>query len=47
MTETAEAAAFGPTIPNLQTIPATSPSGMAWISGGEFSMGARDSARGR
>src|SRR5271169_6249083 len=39
MTEVAEAAAFGPTIPNHQPSPDPSPNGMAWIPGGEFSMG--------
>src|ERR1700687_3948227 len=36
------AAAFGPTVPNLQPPPEKVPQGMAWISGGEFSMGAQD-----
>ena len=35
-------AAFGPTVPNAQPPPGKSPSGMAWIPGGEFSMGAQD-----
>ena len=35
-------ATFGPTIPNMTPVPASSPRGMAWISGGEFSMGAMD-----
>jgi formylglycine-generating enzyme len=42
MAETAEAAAFGPTIQTASPAPATSPRGMAWIPGGEFSMGAMD-----
>ena len=40
--EAAEAAAFGPTIPNTAPSPAPSPRGMVWISGGEFAMGAMD-----
>jgi len=36
------AAAFGPTISNATPVPAPSPQGMAWIPGGEFSMGAMD-----
>jgi formylglycine-generating enzyme len=40
MTEAAEAAAFGPTIPSSIPSPAFSPPGMVWISGGEFAMGA-------
>jgi formylglycine-generating enzyme len=35
-------AAFGPTVPNLQPAPRKAPRGMAWIPGGEFSMGAQD-----
>jgi formylglycine-generating enzyme len=35
-------AAFGPTVPNKQPAPENSPKGMAWIPGGEFSMGAQD-----
>jgi formylglycine-generating enzyme len=31
---------FGPTIPNREVFPGKPPSGMTWISGGEFSMGA-------
>jgi formylglycine-generating enzyme len=42
MTEAAEAAAFGPTVPNTTPTPALAPRGMAWISGGEFAMGATD-----
>jgi formylglycine-generating enzyme len=42
MTEAAEAAAFGPTIPNTAPSPAPTPSGMVWITGGEFAMGATD-----
>jgi formylglycine-generating enzyme len=37
-----EAGAFAPTIPNPTAAPASSPAGMVWISGGEFSMGAMD-----
>jgi len=33
---------FGPTIPNSATPSLTTPEGMAWIPGGEFSMGAKD-----
>jgi sulfatase modifying factor 1 len=42
MTEAAEAAAFGPTIPNTAPTPAPAPGGMVWIPGGEFAMGATD-----
>jgi formylglycine-generating enzyme required for sulfatase activity len=35
-------ATFAPSIPNTSPVPAASPSGMAWIPGGEFSMGAMD-----
>jgi sulfatase modifying factor 1 len=42
MTEAAEAAAFGRTIPNSNPIPTPTPQGMVWISGGEFAMGAMD-----
>jgi formylglycine-generating enzyme len=35
-------AAFGPTVANLQPPPQKAPRGMAWIPGGEFSMGAQD-----
>jgi sulfatase modifying factor 1 len=35
-------AAFGPTVPNTQPPQGKSPSGMVWIPGGEFSMGAQD-----
>jgi formylglycine-generating enzyme len=35
-------ASFGPTVPNATPSPAKAPSGMAWIPGGEFSMGAHD-----
>jgi len=38
----AEHAAFGPTIPNTSAGPGAAPSGMVWIPGGEFSMGAQD-----
>jgi sulfatase modifying factor 1 len=34
--------AFGPTVPNQQAPPASTPPGMAWIPGGEFSMGAQN-----
>src|SRR5450432_251116 len=34
--------AFGPTVPNTQPQPGTTPRGMVWIPGGEFSMGAQD-----
>jgi len=33
---------FGPTVPNKTPAPGPSPEGMAWIPGGEFSMGAQD-----
>jgi sulfatase modifying factor 1 len=36
------AAAFGPTVPNLQPPLGKAPLGMVWIPGGEFSMGAQD-----
>jgi sulfatase modifying factor 1 len=36
------AAIFGPTIPNTSPAPGPAPEGMAWIPGGEFSMGAQD-----
>jgi formylglycine-generating enzyme len=42
MTEAAEAAAPGLTVPNTDPIPMPSPSGMVWISGGEFAMGAAE-----
>ena len=35
-------AMFGPTNPNKGPAPGTAPHGMAWIPGGEFSMGAQD-----
>jgi formylglycine-generating enzyme len=35
-------ASFLPTIPNKAPIPANTPRGMVWITGGEFSMGAQD-----
>jgi formylglycine-generating enzyme required for sulfatase activity len=41
-TEDARTAVFGPTIPNTTSVRAPSPYGMAWIPGGEFSMGALD-----
>ena len=34
--------AFGPTTPNTASPPAKAPQGMAWIPGGEFSMGAQN-----
>jgi formylglycine-generating enzyme len=33
---------FRPTVPNTRPPPEVAPSGMAWIPGGEFSMGAKD-----
>ena len=42
MTEAAEAAAFGPTIPNATSVPAPSPHAMVCISGGEYAMAAMD-----
>ncbi len=33
---------FGPTVPNKTSAPVATPAGMAWIPGGEFSMGAND-----
>ena len=33
---------FGPTVANKQPAPGPAPKGMAWIPGGEFSMGAQD-----
>src|SRR5215469_6591088 len=46
-TQTAEIPAestveFGPTVPNTTPAPGPAPQGMAWIPGGEFSMGAHD-----
>jgi sulfatase modifying factor 1 len=38
----AQAERFGPTMPNKEPPPAAAPSGMVWIPGGEFSMGAKD-----
>src|SRR5271163_3478487 len=35
---------FGPTVANTAPAPAASPAGMAWIPGGEFSMGAQDAS---
>src|SRR5215467_8841845 len=35
--------AFGPTVPNNTPAPKSTPPGMVWIPGGEFSMGAADS----
>ncbi len=37
----APAAGFEPTVPNTQPPPGEAPNGMAWIPGGEFSMGAK------
>ena len=34
---------FGPTVPNTAPAPRQAPTGMVWIPGGEFSMGAADS----
>ena len=42
MTGADDAAAFGATIPNSAPVPPGAPHGMAWIPGGEFSMGALD-----
>ena len=52
VTEAAEFAAFALTIPNTFAVSVPSPEGMAWISGGEFSLNAMDarhrsSCRGR
>jgi len=41
-TEAAEAAAFGPTLPNATSPPAPSPHAMVCISGGEYAMAAMD-----
>ena len=41
-TEAARTTAFSPTIPNPASAPRPAPPGMAWIPGGEFSMGAMD-----
>ena len=38
----AQVATFAPTIPNTNVAPAPAPSGMVWVPGGEFSMGAMD-----
>lgn len=38
------AVSFGPTVPNKAMPPSNSPKGMAWVPGGEFSMGAQDAA---
>jgi sulfatase modifying factor 1 len=40
MAETAEAADFGPTIVATSVAPSSTPQGMVWIPGGNFSMGA-------
>lgn len=43
MTESSETVVtFGPTVANTAPAPGPAPQGMAWISGGEFSMGAQD-----
>jgi formylglycine-generating enzyme len=42
VTQTAEFAAFAPTIPSTIAVRAPPPERMAWIPGGEFSMGAMD-----
>jgi formylglycine-generating enzyme len=39
-----QAVTFGPTLPNKTTPPGVAPRGMAWIPGGEFSMGAQNAA---
>jgi sulfatase modifying factor 1 len=41
-TEDADAPAFAPTVPDDVAAPGPAPEGMAWIPGGEFSMGAVD-----
>ncbi len=38
--------AFAPTIPNTNAAPGTTPAGMVWIPGGEFSMGMNDPTTG-
>ena len=40
--KTAMAPTFGPTVANTAAPPGPAPEGMAWIPGGEFSMGAID-----
>ena len=40
--EAAQVATFASTIPNTDAAPMQAPSGMVWIPGGEFSMGAMD-----
>jgi len=40
--EAAQVATFATTIPNTDAAPVQAPSGMVWIPGGEFSMGAMD-----
>src|ERR1700758_4537818 len=42
VTRAVEPTEFAPTVPNSLAVPASSPAGMVWISGGEFSMGAMD-----
>lgn len=43
-TEATVVSPFGPTIPNPAPAPESTPHGMVWIPGGEFSMGAMDPA---
>jgi len=38
----AKGANFLPTVPNVAPVPSSTPKGMVWITGGEFSMGAQD-----
>jgi sulfatase modifying factor 1 len=44
--ETPESSTFAPTIPNKTPAPRRAPEGMAWITGGEFSMGASTNGHG-
>jgi formylglycine-generating enzyme required for sulfatase activity len=44
--ETPESSTFAPTIPNKTPAPRPAPEGMAWITGGEFSMGASTNGHG-
>ena len=39
--QTTNASHFAPTVPNQTPPPANAPKGMAWIPGGEFSMGCK------